>query len=107
MKRYASDEQGKRGKWKPSTEPLLHGRPCLNQLLTDMQWDDGKPRTPCALKFKFGLDQCSMTLVDDENEMYISTTAPTADAALELLEAALAKGAVSWRSYSGFKGKKK
>jgi len=106
MKRYAEEVQKKRGKWVASTDPVVHKRPTLNQLLTDTQWEDGKPRTPCHLVVRFGHDQCSVVLTDTENEMSIATTGNTFEDVLELLEDALAANKVAWRPWGNFKKRK-
>jgi len=106
MKRYANDSQGKRGKWKPSEDPFLQGLPTINQLMTDCQWEDGKPRIPCSLKVRIGEEQASVVLTDEENKMSIATTGDTLREVLELLEAALVGNRVRWKPWGDFNKKK-
>jgi len=106
MKRYRDENQKKRGKWVPSTDPIIAKFPTINQFCSDCQWEDGSSRLPCNLKFKFGDDQVTMTLTDDEAKEYVSTTAGSSIEALELLEEALKANRVTWRSWDK-DGKKK
>jgi len=106
MKRYASEVQTKRGKWVPSKETIIEKRPVLNQLLTDVQWEDGKPRVPCHLVVRFGDGQVGVVLTDSENEMSIATTSDTFDACLDLLEDGLAANKIRWRPWGQFKKRK-
>jgi len=107
MKRYMSDEQGKRGKWKPSNDPTIAKRPQINQLCTDCFWEDGKLRQPCNLKLRFGDEQATVVISDDENRCSIVTTAGTVEEALDLLEDALAGNKVRWKPWGDFGVSKK
>jgi len=107
MKRYMTDMQGKRGKWKPSTDDIVARRPTLNQLMTDCQWEDGALRDPCNVKIRLGDEQATVILSDDENRASIVTTAGTVAEALDLLEEALAANKVRWKPWGNFSEKKK
>jgi len=106
MKKYTIEATKADKKWKAPLEPVLKERPHVAQLLTDAWWDDGTPREVCTLTVRVGLEQTQLNVNDAENEQSITTTAETLDAALTLLEDALASGRNLWRKWGNFKKKK-
>jgi len=100
-------ETGGFGKWKPSNDPMIAKRPQINQLCTDCYWEDGKLRTPCNLKLRFGDEQATVVISDDENRCSIVTTAGTVEEALDLLEDALVGNKVRWKPWGDFGASKK
>lgn len=107
MKRYGEETQAKRGKWVGSKDPLVAKRPNINQLMTDTQWDDGKPRQPCSLKVRLIEDGCSIVLSDEQRRMSITTTGDTLESVLDILEDALAGDKVRWKPWGDFDKRKR
>jgi len=99
MKRVQTETQKSKGKWSPSKDVFLKGRPSLDQFLTDAWWDDGKPRDVCTLTVRVGFESAMVSLNDAENEQSISTNGKDVDDAIERLEAYLATGTPSWRPW--------
>lgn len=99
MKREQAQTQRSKGKWTPSPDPFLHGRPAIDQHLTDAWWDDGKPREVCSLTVRVGSGTAMVSLNDSDNEQSITTNAGDVNEALDRLEAYLTTGTPSWRSW--------
>lgn len=99
MKRYNQEGQKKAGKFTPSKDKFLAGRPNLDAMLNDAWWDDGKPRETCSLTIRTGTDRAMVSLNDSEAEQSISTNGEDVTDALDRLEAYLASGNPTWRSW--------
>ena len=100
MKRDAQDQQKKRGKFEPSSDPLIAALPRLNELLTDCWWDDGKPRDVCSLSIRWDGDSVSVTLTDKEAQRSMTTTSTSAQEALEAMERHIEERGPAWRSWA-------
>jgi len=103
MKRYNEENQKKAGKFDRSKDPWFKSRPHLDAFMRDAFWEDGKPRECCRISISAGTHQCVVSLNDSDAEQSITTTSETVEDALDRLEAYLASGNPSWRSW----GKKK
>jgi hypothetical protein len=99
MKDDQIENQKKKGKWEMPTDPFLGPYPTIAQHLTDVFWDDGRPRVPSTLKVKWWGIKVDVSLNDDGKRRSCTTTADTLEEALGLLEAYLAEGGAPWRSW--------
>ena len=99
MKRVQTETQKGKGKWTPSKDQFLKGRPTIDAFLTDAWWDDGKPRDVCSLTVRIGFECAMVSLNDSENEQSITTNGKDVDDALDRLEAYIAPGNASWRPW--------
>lgn len=99
MKRAQTETQKAKGKWIPSTDRFLKDRPTVDSYLTDAWWDDGKPREVCSLTIRVGNGNAMVSLNDADNEQSITTNGEDVNDALDRLEAYLATGTPSWRSW--------
>lgn len=105
MKREAAQVIKGKGKYPGHPEPLLAGRECMQELLGDPWWDDGKPRQLCTLTIELVGDQVAIKVVDAENRRSMHTTAQTVAEAIELLDNHLKAGGAPWRSWGPQKGR--
>lgn len=99
MKRVNQESQKQKGKWTPSKDLFVKGRPTIDAFLTDAWWDDGKPRDVCSLTIRLGSASAMVSLNDSENEQSITTNGETVEDALDRLEAYIAPGNASWRAW--------
>jgi hypothetical protein len=99
MKRAQAETQRSKGKWTPSTDQFLKDRPTVDSYLTDAWWDDGKPREVCSLTIRVGNGNAMVSLNDADQEQSITTNGEDVNDALDRLEAYLANGTITWRSW--------
>jgi len=99
MKREAQEVQKKQGKFIPLAEPILKGLPRLNEYLGDAFWDDGSPRDVCSISVRWDGSNCTVSLVDKENERSMTTTSASFQEALEAMEAHISRSGPAWRNW--------
>lgn len=100
MKRESRDRQKKAGKFVSPADPVLSALPRLAEAVADMFWDDGSPREPWSLSVNWATGDCTLQLNDKEEGRSVSTTAPSLEEGLRLLEQLLERGHLPWRYWA-------
>jgi len=97
MQRPSQAARPKKGEFSCSDSEFLSNYPKLCAGMCDEWWDDGKPRTPWALKLTFGPDGALVVLSDKDSKLVCFTTASSFSDCLDAIELALGNNDLSWR----------
>ena len=89
-----------------SDETFSKKFPALTEMMCDGFWEDGSPRELCRLSISFGGGTVTLGLSDENFRQSMYTDGQSVDAALKLMNAAIAAGTASWRPWKA-QGKKK
>lgn len=95
--------KAKAGGFEPPEDSLFEGRPTLADACCNPFWDDKSPKGLWSLSLNWETGSCTASLNDKEESRSLNSTAPTAAAALDLLEALLLSPHRPWRYWGGKK----
>lgn len=97
MKSPGKPDPSGKYKWTCPDAEFFKALPLLAEGMCDAMWDTGKPREPWTLKCRFDADSVVITLNDPGLKLVCFTSAPSLWGGLELIEAALVAGTLSWK----------
>jgi len=101
MKREHKEKAKAPGKFIPPQDAFFKNRSQIAAAVADPWWDDGTPREPYGLSLNWSTGQCTVSLNDKEEKRSMSSTAESAEEALDAMEGLLASDRRPWRYWGG------
>lgn len=105
MKREKPPASPTKGMWAVPDKDWARLYPQITTHLCDSWWDDGSPRETSSLTVRMGEGSVQISLTDYELKRTAFTTADTFEAAMALMEEALAKGQCRFHPWKGSAGR--